>query len=101
MILRDIPAFEVAESFSTCAHPYRNEPIWSRAELTIARTVFDAALKRDLHEVMQETRRRANQISEPDDLWDLERYPSQRRKDIDGKTPFLLSRPAGADDCVA
>ncbi len=73
-------------------YPYPNEPTWSRSEKAIARTVFDAALKRELQEVMQETRRMANQINKPADLWDLERYLTQRRKDIDSKYDFRPSR---------
>jgi len=74
-------------------YPHRNEPIWSRAEKTIARIVFDAALKRERHDVMQGARRRANQISGPDDLWDLMRYLSQRRrKNIDCKYGFRSLR---------
>src|SRR6202035_2632352 len=73
-------------------YPYPNEPTWSRSEKAIARTVFDAALKRELQEVMQETRRTANQINKPADLWDLERYLTQRRKDIDSKYDFRPSR---------
>ena len=34
-------------------YPYQNEPIWSRSEKVIARTAFDAALGRELHEVIQ------------------------------------------------
>ena len=54
-------------------HPYQNEPIWSTSEKAIARKAFDAALKRELQEVMQETKQMASQIKEPSDLWDLER----------------------------
>ena len=64
-------------------YPYQNEPIWSRSEKAIARKAFDAALKRELHEVMQETKQMASQIKEPSDLWDLERSLTERRKDID------------------
>jgi len=73
-------------------YPYPNEPSWSRSEKSIARRVFDAALKRELHEVMQEAKRMANQVSKPADLWDLERYLTQRRKDIDCKYEFRSSR---------
>src|SRR5436305_9426181 len=38
-------------------YPWQNEPTWSKSEKAIARTAFDAALKRELHEVMQETKR--------------------------------------------
>ena len=66
-------------------YPWQNEPTWSKSEKAIARTAFDAALKRELHEVMQETRKMARQINEPDDLWELERYLTERRKDINHK----------------
>ena len=41
---------------------HQSEPIWSRSEKAIARTTFDAALGRELHEVIQETRRMAKEI---------------------------------------
>jgi hypothetical protein len=73
-------------------YPYQNEPIWSRSEKAIARKAFDAARKRELHEVMQETKQMASQINEPDDLWDLEQYLTERRKDIDRKYDTRGSR---------
>jgi photoprotection regulator FRP-like protein len=73
-------------------YPYQNEPIWSRSEKAIARKVFDAALKRELHEVMQEARQKGDQIKKPADVWELERYLTQRRKDIDRKYEFRSSR---------
>ena len=71
---------------------YQNEPIWSRSEKAIARKAFDAALKRELHEIMQETKQRAKQMREPADVWELERYLTQRRKDIDRRYDFWSSR---------
>jgi len=73
-------------------YPHQSEPIWSRSEKTIARKAFDAALKRELHEVMQETKQMASQIKEPSDLWDLERSLTERRKDIDRKYDTRGSR---------
>jgi hypothetical protein len=73
-------------------YPYQNEPIWSKSEKAIARKAFDAARKRELHEVMQETKQMASQINEPDDLWDLEQYLTERRKDIDRKYDTRGSR---------
>jgi hypothetical protein len=73
-------------------YPYQNEPIWSRSEKTVARTAFDAALKRELQEVMQEAKRMANQINEPADLWDLEHHLTQRRKEIDRKYEYKYSQ---------
>jgi hypothetical protein len=73
-------------------YPYENEPIWSRSEKAIARKAFDAALGQELHEVIQEAKRMANEIQNSSDLWDLEHYLTQRRKEIDRKYDFRGSR---------
>jgi len=73
-------------------YPYQNDPIWSRSEKTVARAAFDAALKRELQEVMQEAKQMANQINEPADLWDLEHHLTQRRKEIDRKYDYRYSQ---------
>lgn len=72
--------------------PYQDEPTWSKSEKAIARTAFDAALKREFHELMQETKQRAKQINEPADLWDLEHYLTERRKEIDRKYDYRYSQ---------
>ena len=41
---------------------------------------------------MQETKQMASQIQEPSDLWDLERYLTERRKEIDRKYDARDSR---------
>jgi hypothetical protein len=74
------------------SYPYQNEPIWSRSEKIVARAAFDAALKRELQEVMQEAKQMANQINEPADLWDLEHYLTQRREEIDRKYEYKYSQ---------
>ena len=73
-------------------YPYQNEPTWSKSEKTIARTAFDAALTRELQEVMQEAKQMANQIKEPADVWELEHYLTQRRKEIDRKYDYRYSQ---------
>jgi hypothetical protein len=73
-------------------YPYQNEPIWSRSEKTVARAAFDAALKRELQEIMQEAKQMANQINEPAELWDLEHHLTQRRKEIDRKYEYKYSQ---------
>ena len=74
------------------SYPYQNEPIWSRSEKTIARKAFDAALGRELHEVIQEAKKMASQIQKASDLWDLEHYLTERRKEIDRKYDSRGSR---------
>src|SRR5437660_9811347 len=73
-------------------YPYQNEPIWTRSEKTVARAAFDAALKRELQEEMQQAKQMANQINEPADLWGLEQYLTQRRKEIDRKYEYKYSQ---------
>src|SRR4029077_2664075 len=73
-------------------YPYQNEPIWSRSEKVIARKAFDAALGRELHEVIQEAKKMASQIKQASDLWDLEHYLTERRKEIDRTYDYRYSR---------
>ena len=73
-------------------YPYQNEPTWSKSEKAIARTAFDAALGRELHEVIQEAKKMASQIQQSSDLWDLEHYLTQRRKEIDRKYDYRYSQ---------
>ena len=73
-------------------YPYQNEPIWSRSEKALARKAFDAALERELHEVIQEAKEMASQIREPADLWDLEQYLTERRKAINRKYEYRQSQ---------
>ena len=73
-------------------YPWQNEPTWSKSEKAIARTAFDAALKRELQEVMQEAKQMANEIKEPADAWDLEHYLTERRKEINRKYDYRYSQ---------
>jgi hypothetical protein len=74
------------------SYPYQNEPVWSRSEKAIARKAFDAALGRELHEVIQKAKQLANEIQQSSDLWDLEHYLTHRRKEIDRKYDYRYSR---------
>jgi len=73
-------------------YPYQNEPTWSKLERAVARAAFDAALGRELHEVIQKAKQMANEIQQSSDLWDLEHYLSQRRKEIDRKYDYRYSQ---------
>ena len=64
---------------------------WSRAEKAVARRAYDAALEKELREVMEDARQRASQIRQPSDVWGLEQYLTQRRKEIDRKYQFRAS----------
>jgi hypothetical protein len=73
-------------------YPYQNEAIWSKSEKTAARQAFDAALGRELHAAMQEAKKMVSQIKEPADLWDLEHYLTERRKEINRKYDYRYSQ---------
>ena len=73
-------------------YPWQNEPTWSKSEKAIARTAFDAALKRELREVILEAKKMANEIKEPADAWDLEHYLTERRKEINRKYDYRYSQ---------
>src|SRR6266705_3963588 len=73
-------------------YPYQNEPTWSKSEKVIARTAFDAALGRELHDVIQKAKQLANEIQQSSDLWDLEHYLTERRREIDRKYDYRYSR---------
>jgi hypothetical protein len=62
-----------------------NDLTWSRSEKAVARTAFDAALNRELRELMDQAKQMASQISEPSDLW-------ERHKEIDRKYDYRYSQ---------
>ena len=64
---------------------------WSPAEKAIARKAFDRALGRELEAVILETKSKAAKIQEPSGLWELERYLTQRRQEIDRKYDYRYS----------
>ena len=74
------------------SYPYQNEPTWSRSEKAVARAVFDAALGRELHEVIQKAKQMANEIQQSSDLWELEHYLTERRKEINRKYDYRYSQ---------
>jgi len=73
-------------------YSYQNEPTWSKSEKAIARTAFDAALKRELQDVMHKTKQMANQIKKPADVWELEYYLTEHRKEINRKYDYRYSQ---------
>lgn len=56
---------------------------WSPAEKAIARKAFEGALGRELQTLIDEVKKRVNEMEATSELWELERYLGQRRKEID------------------
>jgi hypothetical protein len=64
---------------------------WSTSEKKIARRVFDAALQRELAEVMQTFKSMAANATEPDNMWSTEEFLSKSRQAIDRKYDYRYS----------
>ena len=64
---------------------------WSPKEKTIARRAFDRALHQELDTTIQEAKQMAERIKKPEELWELERHLTKRRKEIDRKYEFKYS----------
>lgn len=53
--------------------------------------MFDLALQRELNEVMVDAKKGAEQIRQPSDLWKLEKYLTNRRREIDREFDYRYS----------
>jgi hypothetical protein len=65
---------------------------WTESEKKIARGVFDAAVQRELAEVMIEFKARATEAKNPADMWAVEEYLKRTRLEIDAKYDFRYSQ---------
>jgi hypothetical protein len=64
---------------------------WSPQEKAVARRAFNLALGGELESVMREARERAARITRASDLWELERWLGERRRQIDGTFDYRYS----------
>jgi len=64
---------------------------WSCAEKVIARKAFEHALQQDLKAIIRQAKKMAARIEQPSDLWNLERYLTERRKEIDRQYDYRYS----------
>ena len=65
---------------------------WSESEKRLSRRVYEAALKAELAEVMAEFKSRATAVRMPEEMWLLEGYLAQRRRELDGKYDYRYSQ---------
>jgi hypothetical protein len=63
---------------------------WSPAEKVVARKAFDLALRHELEAAIIEAKK-GRRIQQPSDLWDLERYLTERRTQIDRQFDYRCS----------
>src|ERR1700692_804702 len=84
--MASFPRSEVPNTYSAI----RNQK-WSSAEKAIARKAFDRALHQDLDAIIRQAKKMAGRIEQPSDLWELGRYLTERRKEIDRQHDYRYS----------
>jgi Photoprotection regulator fluorescence recovery protein len=65
---------------------------WSAAEKKIARRAFEAALETALAEIMTEFKTKAAAAVTPEDMWSVERFLRQQRREIEETFDYRYSR---------
>ena len=64
---------------------------WSHAEKKVARRAFDLALGNELENLVLEAKDRAAKIDQPSELWALEGWLTERRREIDRRYDYRYS----------
>jgi hypothetical protein len=65
---------------------------WSHSEQKAARAVFDAALQREFAAILSKLKELAASAMTPQDIWEIEEYLTQQRRQIDSKYDFRYSQ---------
>jgi hypothetical protein len=65
---------------------------WSGSEKKIAQHAFDAALESALAGIMAEIKAKAAAATTPSEMWAIEDYLRQRRREIDGMFDYRYSQ---------
>ncbi len=65
---------------------------WTHSEQKAARKVFDAALQRELAAILSKLKELAASAKTPQDMWEIEKYLTQQRRQIDSKYDFRYSQ---------
>jgi hypothetical protein len=64
---------------------------WTKKEKSIARKVFDKAFEKECVSVTEKLKNMINEVSSPDDLWEVRNYLSKTLKNIERKYDFRYS----------
>ena|SRR6516162_3046900 len=64
---------------------------WSNSEKVIARRAFENARLRELDGIIRQAKQKAGKVSNPDELWQLERWLTERREDINETYDYRYS----------
>lgn len=65
--------------------------IWSSKEKKIAKAAFDKAYQNELVKIKNELSERIQNLDDLQDIWSIDNYLNQRRKEIDEKYDYRYS----------
>jgi hypothetical protein len=65
---------------------------WKDSEKKIARRAFELALHRELAEIVAEFKERAVKAKGPEDMWTVQEYLANKRREIDKKYDYRYSQ---------
>ena len=65
---------------------------WSDSEKKLSRRLFEQALEAELAEVMAEFKSKAAAAATPEEMWAVQGYLAQQRREIDGKYDYRYSQ---------
>jgi hypothetical protein len=71
--------------------PFGDNVRWTGAEKKVARRAFDQALERHLSAIIAEAKRMMENVASPSDLWGVEAYLTESRKNVDRVYQFRYS----------
>jgi len=80
----------MASPFNPARVPMR-EWTWSKTEQAVARAAFDLALDAELAAVVREAKERVARVREASELWKLEAWLGERRRQIDNLFDYRYS----------
>jgi hypothetical protein len=65
---------------------------WTEAEKKLARQAFELAVQAELAEVLHDFKARAAAAQTPGDMWSVEDFLNQRRRELDAKYDYRYSQ---------
>ena len=65
---------------------------WSASEKKIAHRVFEAALRRELEEIMAKFKAKAAKVQSPEEMWAVRDYLERKQRLIDAKYDYRYSQ---------
>jgi len=65
--------------------------MWSKTEKEVARQAFKRAYERECKELSNKVKDMANTAINPDDIWELHDFLTEKRKEIDEKYDYRYS----------